>query len=143
VAVKHLLLESLKFCNNKYNAIVAYALMPEHIHLLLYFKEETMLIEYMRDFKKFTSVQIRHHWQNEQPGILDQLHHRNRKQQFKVWMERFDDVILYSSRVCCIKLNYVNNNPKKRGLCTCSEEYEYSSARFYAGQTDPKLSCCI
>lgn len=139
-AVKQILIESLKFCNHKYHAaIVAYALMPEHLHLLLYFKEETMLIEYMRDFKKFTSVQIKRYWQKESPEVLNQLIHVDKRQKYKVWMERFDDVILYSPKVCYTKLNYVNNNPRKRGLCASSEDYEYCSAKFYAGKEDDKI----
>lgn len=141
VAVKNILIDSLKFCNAKYNAaIVAYALMPEHIHLLLYFHEETKLIEYMRDFKKFTSVQIRRYWCDHQPEILEHIRYENSGQKFKVWMDRFDDVILYSPKVCYTKLNYVNNNPRKRGLCNQSEQYEYCSAAFYRGIPDPKIT---
>lgn len=139
-AVKDLLLDSLKFCNKKYNAsIVAYALMPEHLHLLLYFHEETKLIEYMRDFKKYTSTFIRKYRDDQQPEILEQIRHDKDGVKFKVWMDRFDDVILYTSRVCYIKLNYVNNNPKKRGLCEYPEDYEYCSAGFYRGIDDPKI----
>ncbi len=140
VPVKKILLDSLNFCNKKYEAsIVAYALMPEHIHLLLYFHEETKLIEYMRDFKKYTSTFIRKYWDEEQPEILERIRYENDGQTFKVWMDRFDDVILYTSKVCYTKLNYVNNNPKERGLCVNSLDYEFSSARFYDGIPDEKL----
>lgn len=54
-------------------------------------------------------------------------------------MDRFNDVILYSSKVCYRKLNYVNNNPKKRGLCEHASDYEYCSAGFYAGHPETKI----
>lgn len=86
--VKDILIGSLKSCNEKYHpSIAAYALMPEHIHLIIYFREETVLIEYMREFKKFTAVQIKRYWQNVQPEILNQLVHLRRQQEYKIWID--------------------------------------------------------
>ncbi|MCB0538191.1 MAG: transposase [Bacteroidetes bacterium] len=48
-----IVVESLSFCCNKYQAsIMAYILMPNHIHLLIHFEDGKNRISFMRDFKK-------------------------------------------------------------------------------------------
>lgn len=145
--MKDLLIENLNHYNEKYDAeIVAYALMPEHIHLMIYFRNGNHLIEYMRDFKRFTSKKIQEYWAKTKPDVLGKLAWcRNpnsdtaSRQKYKVWMDRFDDLHLYSSRVCIIKLRYINKNPVERGLCYVEEDYDYSSAAFYNGKPDNKI----
>lgn len=137
-AAKDILIENLNFYCKKYKAhIVAYALMPEHLHLMIYFSEENKLIEYMRDFKKFTSVQINKYLKQQESGAGrdETITSRNNK----VWMERFDDLYLYSNKVCYTKLNYINRNPVKRGLCEHAGDYEYSSGGFYEGKPHAKI----
>lgn len=131
--VKDILIENLIFYNKKCDAeIAAYALMPEHIHLMICFRNGNRLSEYMRDFKRFTTRKILEFWQSRDPSVLRKLRHDG--QHYKVWMDRFDDVVLYSPKVCYTKLNYINNNPVKRGLCARAADYEYCSGGFYAGQ---------
>jgi putative transposase len=131
--VKDILIENLIFYNKKCDAeIVAYALMPEHIHLMIYFRNGNRLSEYMRDFKRFTTRKILEYWKARNSAMLKRIAHPG-DQHYKVWMDRFDDVVLYSEKHSIIKLNYINDNPVKRGLCTDVVEYEYSSGAFYAG----------
>lgn len=139
-AVKEILVKSLLFCNEKYNAaIVAYALMPEHIHLMIYFKNNSRLSEYMHSFKRFTSREILEYWKTHQPELLKKLEYWHRGMGHKIWQDRFHDLALYSPQVCYAKLNYINNNPVKAGLCEKTEDYEYSSGAFYAGMPDTKF----
>ncbi len=139
--MKDMLMENLNFYNKKYDAeIVSYALMPEHIHLMIYFRNENLLIDYMRDFKRFTSKKIIEYWQMKNPEVMDKLTHYSGAQKHKAWMDRFDDVYLYSPKVCYTKLRYINNNPVERGLCEHPQDYQYSSAAFYNGQVDSKIT---
>ncbi len=143
--MKDLLVENLIYYNEKYEAeIVAYALMPEHLHLMIYFRNGNHLIDYMRDFKKFTSKRIVEYWAKTKPDVLAKLsgipnHDAVKGQKYKVWMDRFDDLHLYSSKVCVTKLRYINKNPVERGLCNREEDYDYSSAAFYNGKSDIKI----
>ena len=88
--------ESINFLNTKYIAVTrGYVIMPNHIHLILYFKKGNQLSNWMRDLKKFTSVMIRQ--QIEKSGnieLLEKLRVPEKKQVFKVWQDRFDDVYL-------------------------------------------------
>src|SRR6478735_4312150 len=45
--------ESINFLNDKYfAATLGYVIMPNHIHLILYFKKGNQLSNWMRDLKK-------------------------------------------------------------------------------------------
>ena len=51
---------SIAYCLMKYKAdLIAYVLMPNHVHMVLFFSDQPMVSEFMRDFKKFTSTKIR------------------------------------------------------------------------------------
>lgn len=132
---KRIVADSINFLNQKYtSSLLGYVIMPNHIHLILFFKNGNQLSDWMRDLKKFTSVKIRQ--QIEQDGdlaLLENLRFSSRKQVFKIWEDRFDDVILSNSRLLDVKLNYIHMNPLQDhwNLVSRPEDYRFSSARFY------------
>jgi REP element-mobilizing transposase RayT len=91
----------------------------------------------MRDFKKFTSTSIREQLQREgQKEFLDtmQKHGRLKKQQkYKLWMNRFDDIVIHDDTTLVTKVEYIHNNPVKAGLVSVPEDWIYSSAADYMG----------
>ena len=131
--VMQIISNSLMFLNNKYKVdVLGYVFMPNHIHLLLIFDCGANLSSYMRDFKKFTSVQIRKF--HEEAGNLDlveKMRYENGNQKLKTWKDRFDDLSITSYNIFLTKLNYIHNNPVKKGLVKLPQEYEFSSAAFY------------
>ena len=86
----------------------------------------------MRDFKKFTSGEIRRMLEKDnQTELLNKIKYDFREQKFKVWQDRFDDVFLESINVVETKINYIHENPVKKGLVKLPEDYKYSSAAYY------------
>ena len=85
----------------------------------------------MRDFKKYSAKQIKERLAKNTPEILDLLVYPKNKAKHKIWEERFDDLHLYSRKVCETKIHYIHLNPVEAGLVAQPEEYNYSSARFY------------
>ena len=130
-----ILADSLKFVANKYEAdYLGYVLMPNHLHIIVYFKKENQLSNLMRDFKKFTSVEIRRLVENEgRSELLQKLRYSHREQKLKIWQDRFDDVCIRSRKVLETKLNYIHGNPLQENwnLVSSPEQYTYSSAGFY------------
>lgn len=126
-----LLLDSFLFLSNKYEAVIlGYVIMPNHIHLILYFKEENHLSSFMRDFKKFTSVQIRQ--KLDQTGYdLNKL--RTKSGGLKIWQDRFDELYIRDRKHLEEKLDYMHTNPLQVHWCLAKrpEEYLYSSASYY------------
>ncbi|HET6991369.1 MAG TPA: transposase, partial [Bacteroidia bacterium] len=125
--------ESIKFVNEKYSCeIISYVWMPNHIHLICYFTGQNKLIEYMRDFKKYTSIKIRDHiYESKNQELIAAIQYAHRKQKIKIWQDRFDDLHLFRGKTLLQKLRYIHNNPVRRGLCSSVWEYADSSAAFY------------
>jgi putative transposase len=131
-AIFEIILANFRFYNGKYKArLMAYVLMNNHIHFIVYFLEENFLSKYMRDFKKYTAKEIREYIQAKYPEILPNIIYEKRTQKFKIWNDTFDDVWIGQRKICEIKLNYIHNNPVKAGLVKSPSDYKYSSARFY------------
>jgi REP element-mobilizing transposase RayT len=134
-----IIIDSLKFCvQNKGLLIFGYCIMPSHVHLIVQ-SQKNPLGSTIRDFKKFTDVEIvkvikgseQYHeqlivFQNKATEI-------KRNKYVKVWLDGYHPEIIYSNKFFFQKLNYIHNNPVVAGLVSVPEDYYYSSARNYAG----------
>ena len=131
----HTLEQSLSFLCLKYKVdILAYVIMPNHIHLILYFKEENKLSDYMRDLKKYTSVlMIKNIKEQGQYSLLRTLEIHESGRQYQVWQNRFDDLFLESKWCLEQKLDYIHSNPLQEHWQLVKDEtdYQYSSAKYY------------
>ena len=143
-ASRQLVSDSINFLNKKYESVtLGYVIMPNHIHLIIYFNKTNQLSNWMRDLKKFTSVMIRQ--QIEKSGnleLLEKLRVPEMKQVFKVWQDRFDDVYLTSKKILETKLEYIHTNPLQEhwNLVSRPESWPDSSAMFYELGTQPKVT---
>jgi len=131
-----IIIDSLKYLLIEHKAkLFAYVIMPSHLHLLLYIPINESIIDFMRDFKKFTSIEIRKLAQKENRYDLLEKFKLNaravKNQKYKVWMDRFDDLIIISDKQFRIKINYIHFNPVKAKLVNEPEDFIYSSARNY------------
>ena len=118
------LTESLKFCLNKYQALLpGFVLMPSHVHLLIVI-EGGELANLMRDFKKYTAQKAL-----KDCGITAD----------QIWMPRYDRVAIYTEAVFRQKLEYIHDNPMKSGLVDIAEEWKWSSASAYTSNESGPL----
>jgi putative transposase len=127
-----ILLTNFRFYNDRYRAkLLGYVLMSNHIHFILYFQEHNFLSKYLRDFKKYSSLQLREYISKTHPEILPEINYEHRTQHYKIWDDDFDDVILFSREMCETKLIYMHQNPVRAGIVKEEADYIYSSAKFY------------
>jgi REP element-mobilizing transposase RayT len=101
-------------------AILGFVFMPTHIHLVIAI-EGPRLSGFMRDFKKYVSQRAA-----KELGIKRR----------RVWIPRYDRVVITSEEVLRTKLEYVHNNPAKAGLVDVADKWLWSSARAYSGAGD-------
>jgi REP element-mobilizing transposase RayT len=99
--------------------LIAYALMPSHIHLFL-FVDGKLLAGFMRDFKKFTA-------QKSLPQLC-----RTRR----LWQYRYDRQAIISKKLVDAKIAYIHNNPVRAGMVEYPEDWKWSSAADYLGRTN-------
>jgi len=132
--VPEILYDSLAFYRIKYAfRLNAYVIMPHHIHLLIHIDTKTNISDIMRDFKKYTSVQIHKYLIELKSPFLEKflIRGRNAGQKFKLWMNRSDKVVIVTEKILTTKLHYIHENPVRARLVIRSEDYPYSSAGFY------------
>jgi REP element-mobilizing transposase RayT len=95
--VPELLIESLMFYQTRVKQLIAYTIMPDHIHAMVEVDEARSLSVFLRDFKKYTSRAIKN--RIEERGLLA-LGKTNRfKLSERVWQPgTMDHCIRNSSR---------------------------------------------
>ena len=133
----NIIIDSLKYCQaNKGLNLIAYVIMPDHIHLITSNLEKACLSDIMRDFKRFTSKRISHQLQKDNRSFLLEVLERFANKgkgntEHKVWQDGFHPEAVYSEMFLKQKMDYVHYNPVRRGLVSRPEDWHYSSARNY------------
>jgi len=62
---------------------------------------------------------------------------------YKFWQDGNHAIEVYSGKVTWEKINYIHKNPVEEMLVSTPEEYFFSSARNYAGQSSLLNVHCI
>lgn len=108
-------------------AIVAYALMPSHLHALVGMECASDLKDYMKAFKSLSARTVKE-------MDIDRFRRRLRIEgRFALWRRGFDDLLVYSAKQFKMKIEYIHNNPVKGDLVAFPAEYPYSSAGDWMG----------
>jgi putative transposase len=119
--------------------IVGYVLMPEHFHLLLWpgkAVSPSLILHKLEDrtalfVLKNLEQNLGHAWCRKMlAGVTlpATVHHHAH---FRVWQRKGFDMNVWSRKKRLEKLNYMHNNPVKRGPVKESGEWAWSSWRFY------------
>ncbi|MCK5146203.1 hypothetical protein KAR48_05575 [bacterium] len=58
------------------------------------------------------------------------------KQQYKIWQDEYHPVALISVKWITEKMNYIHNNPVRKGFVETAEHWKYSSARNWIAGDD-------
>ena len=137
-----IIMENLKYYQkNKGLVVHAYCIMTNHLHLIISRNSKYKLEEIIRDFKKFTAVQIikellqnydsRENWMLQIFNGAGLKNSNNTK--YQIWQQHNHPIELSDNKMLDQRLNYVHNNPVKAGFVEKPEDWKYSSARSYAG----------
>jgi putative transposase len=111
--------------------------MENHLHLVGSSEDYS---HEMSRWKSFTARNIVDFLTENGPNFfLEQLKffrkkHR-RDQDHQVWQEGFHPQAILNDTLLQEKIEYIHNNPVKRGYVVCPEHWRYSSAAQYLGLT--------
>jgi REP element-mobilizing transposase RayT len=131
-----IVLDSWRFLqDHKRLEIFGYVIMENHVHLIASAED---LGKEIGDFKSFTARKIIDLLQSRgDRGTLGQLelfrarHKVDREYQF--WQEGSQPKVILGDEMMLQKLEYIHNNPLRRGYVDDPTHWRYSSARNYAG----------
>ncbi|MGB1247389.1 MAG: transposase, partial [Chitinophagales bacterium] len=116
--------DAIQYCiKNKGLIVNAYVYMTNHIHLIA--RSDTALLQdIIRDFKKFTSkemiIAIKEGIESRKEWMLNKFSFEakrtNRTSSYKFWRDGFHPIELDATRLIEQKMNYIHQNPVKRGF---------------------------
>jgi putative transposase len=141
-----LLIQTIFEVKRKLNfRLLAFVVMPDHIHLMLVPDKRNSISDVMRHIKGRFSRRHNHlsrginspdyGVQDHRAGNSSPHHkpdtHRAGNSSLpgsKVWQESFYDHVIRNRKELLQRLNYIYNNPVRKRLAEKSEDYKYSSA---------------
>ncbi|MBI5561149.1 MAG: transposase [Deltaproteobacteria bacterium] len=120
--------DSLNFLRrNKGLKIYAYVVMPEHVHLVASVGDASVTT-LIGDFKRFTSRKIAKWLRVNNPPLFEKLKADAYKgQNYAVWQETFRSEVIYGRKFLAQKIDYIYNNPVRRGLVEEPGDWKYTS----------------
>jgi len=138
-----IIVKSLKYCSREKGLIVnAWCIMPNHVHLII--RSETDLLEdIMRDMKKFTAKKLiqciqEYPQESRQKWMLWMFKRAGRNNannaNYQLWQQHNQPIELNTNEKINQRVHYLHMNPVKAGFVTQPEDWQYSSARQYAGR---------
>ena len=119
-----ILLNSLKFCQKHKNLkIFNWVLMLNHIHLIV---QSPDVIGFIRDFKTYSSKELKKNILLTEPNILKLFIDNNREYHF--WKSTNMPKLIETEKYYLNKANYIENNPVRKKYVKNPEDWIYSSA---------------
>jgi REP element-mobilizing transposase RayT len=119
-----ILLDSLKYCQkHKGLSIYNWVFMLNHIHLIA--KADDM-VGFVRDFKTFTSKELKKNILATEPNILKLFVDQEGKYQF--WQQTNMPETIRDEKFYMSKAKYIEENPVRKSYVSKAEDWVYSSA---------------
>jgi len=129
-----IIFNSLKYLQQTDNLkIYAYVILENHLHLIA---SSDDINKSMTNFKKFTAKEIINLLKKGNvKTILEQLafYKKAHKKEttYQLWQEGIQPKLIQSDKMMIERINYIHNNPVKRGYIENAKCWRYSSARDY------------
>jgi len=112
--------------------LLAYVIMPEHVHLVLVPGENSSLGPPVRDIKRLSAKTIHALLLDRRSTLLSKLTTaRNGVHRFVLWQRRCFDRNCRSEQKMWEAVRYCHNNPVKRGLVSDPARWKWSSYAWY------------
>jgi putative transposase len=139
-AIRILFLERLQVVTREYDVrLLAWVIMPEHVHLLLFPEGPPRMAQFVHALKRPVAEAVLRRWKELDAPILQKLSHAGG---YRYWQAGGGyDRNLFNEAAVLEKANYIHENPVRRNLARVATDYPWSSARWYAGLRDAKLPC--
>jgi REP element-mobilizing transposase RayT len=141
--------ESLNFCHRqKELGINAFVIMPTHLHLIVFDRDNNSdrLGRTLTEMRKFTGHRLADYCDQNMPPIFGQAMREtarnDRERQF--WQQSRHPEAIFSQKFWQTKINYLHDNPRRKGLVHDVRGWRFSSAAYWLsdprGESDVELT---
>jgi putative transposase len=114
----------------------AFVVMPEHVHLLVYPSTGTTVAQILRAVKQPSANRILNHLRETESALYDKLQvtSNHGKIERRLWQAGGGyDRNVVSEKAARAMVDYIHQNPVRRGLVESPQEWQWSSYSAYAG----------
>ncbi len=116
--------------------LYGYVVLENHLHFVA---QAPRLDKCVSSFKSFTAKQLLQYLEAHNASqLLDRLRFARKAykhdREYQLWQEGSHAELVFSDDMMREKLNYIHNNPVKRGYVEKPEHWRYSSAKNYMGE---------
>ncbi len=114
--------------------ILAYVIMLDHVHLLTY--SDRKMDDVLRLLNGISANRvIKYLKENNFESSLFKLRHevRERNHRHSVWQHHADSLEIFGEETFRQKVEYIHMNPVRAGMVDGPLDYQFSSARLWAG----------
>ncbi len=137
---------SLTFCNESKSLCTnAFVIMPTHIHLVVFDREynNDRLASSLTEFRKFTGRTLSDYCDSNMPGcfsnVLRECSSADRARRF--WQPGRHPVSIENEHFWKQKVDYLHENPSRKGLVKKAWFWRFSSAEWY--HSDGQTGCDV
>lgn len=114
--------------------LLAYVIMPEHVHLVLIPGIDSAVGGLVGEIKRIAARKIHAAIRNQKPLLLAKLTViRDKREKFALWERRCYDHNCRTDKAIWEKVTDCHSNPVRRGLAGNPADWVWSSYRWYAG----------
>ncbi len=131
-----IIIQSLKYLQKEEGLrLYAYVILENHVHLVA---SSDDIAKSMQHFKSFTAKKILKLLQEVNATVLLEQFKFYKKAhkttaEYQIWQEGIQPKLIQTDAMMISKINYIHNNPIKRGYVDVAWHWRYSSARDYEG----------
>jgi len=138
--IKTVFVERLtEVCRAEQVRLLAWVVMPEHVHLLVYPIGEPNMTHFTHSLKRPVAERVLRRWKDLDAPILGRV---KSGQGHRFWQTGGGyDRNLVDRDAVVDKISYIHGNPVRRKLVAVPTDYLWSSARWYEGLPDCPIAC--
>ena len=127
IEIAKLVVDNWHFFDAQRYDLIAYMVMPNHVHVLIKTYKGWSLSKVLHGWKSYTAKEINkilgvnHIRAGEPPALL-------RTPALPIWQVEYWDRMIRNESHFNSAIDYIHNNPVKAGLCNLAEDWQWSSA---------------
>jgi len=116
----------------------AYVFMPEHLHLLIWPRQEVYCVSViLKSIKQSVSRKAIRWLRQHRPDGIERLKTGQKHETLRLWQDGGGyDRNIFTHAAAIHSMRYIHSNPVKQGLVQWPQEWYYSSTRQIHGQGD-------
>ncbi len=111
---------------------MGYVIMLNHVHYIISCKDGYNVSEICRDFKRYTATEITKLLEMDNKCLFLTIFRSAGERQgtrIKIWQDDYHPIAIISGKWFRKKMEYIHNNPIRKGFVNRPEDWKYSSAR--------------